>query len=73
MTEPSINSGMIFNHRGNRDGSWELVCVRCMMPVAVVKDETDLSRVRHGHVCLITLSYSWLDLLMGKSMPNENL
>jgi hypothetical protein len=72
MTEPSKNSGMIFNHRGN-DGSWELVCLRCLMPVAVARDETDLSQVRHGHVCLITPSYSWRDLLMGKSMPNENL
>jgi hypothetical protein len=73
MTEPSINSGVNFNNRGNRDGSWQLVCLRCLMPVAVAKDETDLSQVWHGHVCLITPSYSWLDLLMGKSMPNENL
>lgn len=43
------------------------------MPVAVAKDETDLSRLRHGHVCLITPSYSWLDLLMGKSIPKEDL
>jgi hypothetical protein len=29
--------------------------------------------VQHGHICLVTPSYSWLDLLMGKSIPSENI
>jgi hypothetical protein len=64
---------LIFTHRSNRDGSWELVCAICLLPVAVAKNETDLSRVQHGHICLVTPSYSWLDLLMGKSIPSENI
>jgi hypothetical protein len=50
MTEPRTESGA-FNHRSNRDGSWELVCIHCVLTVAVARDEAGLGQVHHGHLC----------------------
>jgi hypothetical protein len=71
-----MESGRTHEHfyaRHNPDGSWDLVCSKCFLPVATAKDESALNRVTHGHVCLRRSSYSWRDLLTEKSAPWDNI
>ena len=53
----------IFYSRHIPDGSWNLICPKCLLPVATAKDKSALSRVKHGHDCLRTFTYSWRDLI----------
>jgi hypothetical protein len=63
----------LFYFRHNPNGSWDLICPKCLLPVATAQNESALSQVKHGHVCLRTSNYSWRDLLTGKSAPWESL
>jgi len=41
----------IFPHRRNRDGSFDAICLKCLLTIANVRNEADLAKHEKGHVC----------------------
>jgi hypothetical protein len=40
-----------FPHRRNRDGSFDSICPRCFHTVATRKEESELAKDEHRHIC----------------------
>jgi hypothetical protein len=40
-----------FPHRRNRDGSFDSICLKCLLTVANEKNEADLGKHDEIHVC----------------------
>jgi len=40
-----------FPHRFNRDGTVSSICSECLVTIAAAKDEHELARREHAHVC----------------------
>jgi len=40
-----------FPHRRNRDGSFDSICLKCLLTIANERIETDLARHDKYHVC----------------------
>ena len=40
-----------FPHRQNRNGTYDSICPRCFHTVATRKNEADLSKDEHRHIC----------------------
>jgi hypothetical protein len=40
-----------YAHRPNKDGSYDSICSACFATVATVRDEGELARHEHVHVC----------------------
>ena len=40
-----------FPHRRNRDGSFDSICLKCLLTIANAKTEADLAKHDRYHVC----------------------
>jgi hypothetical protein len=40
-----------FPHRRNRDGSFDSICLKCLLTIANARDEADLAKHEKYHVC----------------------
>ena len=40
-----------FPHRRNRDGSFDSICLKCLLTIANARIEADLAAHDEGHVC----------------------
>jgi len=41
-----------FPHRRNRDGSFDSICLKCLLTIANAKNEADLATHDRRHVCV---------------------
>jgi hypothetical protein len=41
----------VFPHRQNRDGSFDSICLKCLLTVASVRMEAELAAREKNHVC----------------------
>src|ERR1700738_4501301 len=42
---------VVFPHRRNRDGSFDSICLKCLLTIANARSETDLAKPETYHVC----------------------
>jgi hypothetical protein len=40
-----------FPHRRNRDGSFDSICLKCLLTIANARTEADLAKYEKYHVC----------------------
>jgi len=40
-----------FPHRRNRDGSFDSICLKCLLTIATARTEVELARYEKYHVC----------------------
>ena len=43
---------IFFPHRRNRDGSFDSICLKCLLTIASTRTEADLHLHDRNHVCL---------------------
>jgi hypothetical protein len=41
-----------FPHRRNADGSFDSICLKCLLTIATARTEADLKRHEENHICI---------------------
>jgi hypothetical protein len=42
---------IVFPHRRNRDGSFDSICLKCLLTISTTRNEADLAKREELHVC----------------------
>src|ERR1700730_1329401 len=50
----------LFPHRQNTDGSFDSICLKCLLTVANARNEADLARCEKYHVCIPSILFQRL-------------
>jgi hypothetical protein len=50
----------LFPHRRNTDGSFDSICLKCLLTVANARNETDLAKHEQYHVCIPSILFQRL-------------
>jgi hypothetical protein len=41
-----------YPHRQNRDGSFDSICLKCLLTIATARNEADLAKYDKNHICI---------------------